>query len=94
MAKTSTELYSKIQLVIDELDKRFFSGAKKENIPQLVFAINNKCRSCVVAYVQADALYDKKTDTKLQYMGKAKHGAGAADCTEQKARTDVVDKRV
>lgn len=67
--KTSTELYAKIQLVIDELDKRFFSGAKKEKIPQLVFAINNKCRSCVVAYVQADALYDKKTDTKLQYMG-------------------------
>lgn len=66
---TSTELYAKIQLVIDELDKRFFSGAKKEKIPQLVFAINNKCRSCVVAYVQADALYDKKTDTKLQYMG-------------------------
>ena len=67
--KTSAELYAKIQTVIDLLDKRFFSGAKKEKIPQLVFAINNKCRSCVVAYVQADALYDKKTDTKLQYMG-------------------------
>lgn len=67
--KTSAELYSKIQTVIDLLDKRFFSGAKKEKIPQLVFAINNKCRSCVIAYVQADALYDKKTDTKLQYMG-------------------------
>lgn len=67
--KTSQELYAKIQTVIDELDKRFFSGVKKEKIPQLVFAINNKCRSCVVAYVQADALYDKKTDTKLQYMG-------------------------
>lgn len=67
--KTSTELYAKIQLVIDELDKRFFSGAKKEKIPQLVFAVNNKCRSCVISYVQPDALYDKKTDTKLQYMG-------------------------
>ena len=67
--KTSQELYSKIQTVIDLVDKRFFSGKKKEKIPQLVFAINNKCRSCVVAYVQADALYDKKTDTKLQYMG-------------------------
>lgn len=67
--KTSTELYEKIQKVIDEIDKRFFSGAKKEKIPQLVFAINNKCRTCVVAYVQPDALYDKKTDTKLQYMG-------------------------
>lgn len=67
--KLSAELYGKIQTVIDELDKRFFSGAKKEKIPQLVFAINNKCRTCVVAYVQPDALYDKKTDTKLQYMG-------------------------
>ena len=67
--KTSTELYSKIQTVIEEIDKAFFSGAKKEKIPQLVFAINNKCRTCVVAYVQPDALYDKKTDTKLQYMG-------------------------
>lgn len=67
--KTSQELYSKIQTVIDLIDKRFFSGAKREKIPQVVFAINNKCRSCVVAYVQADALYDKKTDTKLQYMG-------------------------
>ena len=67
--KTSTELYAKIQTVIDELDKRFFSGAKKEKIPEVVFAINNKCKSCVVAYVQPDALYDKKTDTKLQYMG-------------------------
>lgn len=67
--KTSAELYGKIQTVIDELDKRFFSGADKEKIPEVVFAINNKCRSCVVAYVQADALYDKKTDKKLQYMG-------------------------
>ena len=67
--KTSGELYTKIQLVIDSLDKSFFSGKKKESIPQLVFAINNKCKSCVVAYVQPDALYDKKTDTKLQYMG-------------------------
>ena len=67
--KLSAELYGKIQTVIDEIDKRFFRGAKKEKIPQLVFAINNKCRTCVVAYVQPDALYDKKTDTKLQYMG-------------------------
>ena len=67
--RTSTELYSKIQTVIDEIDGRFFSGTDREKIPQLVFAINNKCRTCVVAYVQPDALYDKKTDTKLQYMG-------------------------
>ena len=67
--KTSQELYTKIQTVIDLVDKSFFSGKKKEKIPQIVFAINNKCKSCVVAYVQADALYDKKTDTKLQYMG-------------------------
>lgn len=67
--KTSTELYSKIQKCIDAIDVAFFSGKGKEKIPELVFAINNKCKSCVVAYVQPDALYDKKTDTKLQYMG-------------------------
>ena len=49
--KTSTELYYPRNDTIDEIDKRFFSGAKKEKIPQLVFAINNKCRTCVVAYV-------------------------------------------
>jgi predicted SprT family Zn-dependent metalloprotease len=65
---TSVELYSKVQTVIDELDKAFFSGKGKEKIPQVVFAINTKCKACVVAYVQADALYDKKTDKKLQYM--------------------------
>lgn len=67
--RTSTELYEKIQKVIDEIDSRFFSGKGKAKIPEVVFAINNKCRTCIVAYVQPDALYDKKTDTKLQYMG-------------------------
>ena len=67
--KTSTELYAKIQKVIDALDKAFFSGKGKAKIPEVVFAINNSCRACVVAYVQADALYDKSNNTKLQYMG-------------------------
>ena len=65
---TSITLYSKVQTVIDELDKAFFSGKGKQKIPQVVFAINNRCKSCVVAYVQADALYDKSTDKKLQYL--------------------------
>lgn len=65
---TSVELYAKVQTVIDELDKEFFSGKGKQKIPQVVFAINNRCKSCVVAYVQADALYDKSTDKKLQYL--------------------------
>lgn len=65
---TSIELYAKVQTVIDELDKAFFSGKGKQKIPQVVFAINNRCKSCVVAYVQADALYDKSTDKKLQYL--------------------------
>lgn len=65
---TSMELYAKVQTVIDELDKAFFSGNGKEKIPQVVFAINTRCKSCVVAFVQADALYDKSTDKKLQYM--------------------------
>lgn len=67
--KTSQVFYGKVQTAIDELDKAFFSGKGKEKIPELVFAINNQCRSCVVAFVQADALFDKSNATKLQYMG-------------------------
>lgn len=66
--KTSIELYTKIQTAIDEINARFFEGKGKQKIPHVVFAINNRCKSCVVAYVQADALYDKSKDEKLQYM--------------------------
>ena len=67
--KTSTRLYAKIQAVIDEIDRSFFSGKEKEKIPELVFAINNQCRSCVTAFVSPNALYDKSADRKLQYLG-------------------------
>ena len=67
--KTSTELYAKIQTVIDELDSTFFSGKEKERIPELVFAVNNQCRACVTAFVSPDALYDKRNNRKLQYLG-------------------------
>ena len=67
--KTSTELYAKIQKVIDELDATFFSGKGKQKIPELVFAINNMCGACVTAFVSPDALYDKVNNKKLQYMG-------------------------
>lgn len=66
--KTSIELYTKVQTVIDEINARFFEGKGKQTIPHVVFAINNRCKSCVVAYVQADAPYDKSKDEKLQYM--------------------------
>lgn len=66
--KTSIELYTKVQTVIDEINARFFEGKGKQKIPHVVFAINNRCKSCVVAFVQADALYDKSKDEKLQYM--------------------------
>lgn len=67
--KTSTELYRKLQYVIDLIDKTFFSGKGKQKIPELVFAINNQVKSCVTAFVQADALYDKSANRKLQYLG-------------------------
>ena len=67
--KTSTELYAKIQRVIDELDATFFSGKGKQKIPELVFAINNQCGACVTAFVPPDTLYDKVNNKKLQYMG-------------------------
>ena len=68
MEKTSTELYGKIQKVIDLLDNSFFSGNGKYSIPELVFAINNKCNAFVTAYVSPDALFDTKNARKLQYL--------------------------
>lgn len=67
--KTSTELYKKLQYVIDMLDEQFFSGKGKHKIPDLVFAINNQVRSCITAFVQPEALYDKRNNVKLQYLG-------------------------
>lgn len=67
--KTSTELYGKIQTVINELDSNFFTGKGKQSIPEIVFAINNSCHACVTAFVSPDALYDKKNNKKLQYIG-------------------------
>ena len=74
--KTSTELYAKIQTVIDELDSTFFSGNGRECIPELVFAINNQCRACVTAFVSPDALYDKlnKRNMKIQTKTKIIYG--------------------
>lgn len=66
--KTSTELYGKLQNVIDLIESEFFTGKGKQEIPELVFAVNNQCKSCVTAFVQADALYDKSNNTKLQYL--------------------------
>lgn len=65
----SQELYGKIQKVIDSMDSTFFSGKGKEKIPDIVFAINNSCKSCVTAFVSPDSLYNKSNDKKLNYMG-------------------------
>ncbi len=46
-SKASQVLYDKIQKVIDLLDSRFFSGKGKQRLPDVVFAINNKCKSSV-----------------------------------------------
>ena len=66
--KTSIELYSKIQMVIDEIDSYFFSGKGKQKLPEVVFAINERCKTCVLAYVNPEALYDKARAKKLQYL--------------------------
>lgn len=63
------ELYGKLQTVINELDATFFNGKGKEHIPSVVMAINNRCSSCVVAFVSPNSLYDKNTDRKIQYLG-------------------------
>lgn len=45
------------------------SGKGKAPIPDLIFALNKQVRSCVIAFVSPDALYDKLTAKKLQYLG-------------------------
>lgn len=68
MERASIEVYSKIQKAIDLLDTAFFSGCGKYPIPELIFALNDKCNSCVTAYVSPNALYDTKKAKKLQYL--------------------------
>lgn len=65
----TTELYSKFELCIAQIEKRFFTDKGKHPFPKIVMAINNRVSSCVVAFVQANALYDKSTAEKIQYMG-------------------------
>jgi hypothetical protein len=40
--KTSIELYTKVQTVIDEINARFFEGKRKQKIPHVVFAMSGK----------------------------------------------------
>ena len=65
----TTQLYTKFELCMTQIEKRFFLDKGKKEFPKIVMAINNRVSSCVVAFVQADALYDKSTAEKIQYMG-------------------------
>jgi predicted SprT family Zn-dependent metalloprotease len=65
----TSQLYAKFEKCVTQIEQRFFTGKGKHAFPKIVMAINNRVSSCVVAFVQADALYDKSTAEKIQYMG-------------------------
>lgn len=65
----TSQLYAKFEKCITQIEEHFFTGKGKHAFPKIVMAINNRVSSCVVAFVQADALYDKSTAEKIQYMG-------------------------
>ena len=64
-----TDIYRQIQTAINEIENTFFTSKGKKGFPPLVMAIDNKCKSVVIAYVQTESLYDKKNCKKLQYLG-------------------------
>ena len=65
----TTELYSKFEKCVTLIGDRFFTGKGKHALPKIVMALNNRVSSCVVAFVQADALYDTQLKEKVQYLG-------------------------
>ena len=67
--KYTSLVYKKFELCVAQIESRFFTGKGKHLFPNIVMAINNRVSSCVVAFVQADALYDRSTAEKIQYMG-------------------------
>lgn len=67
--KYTSLLYAKFEKCVAQIEECFFTGKGKHSFPKIVMAINNRVSSCVVAFVQADALYDRSTAEKIQYMG-------------------------
>lgn len=61
-------LYTKFQMIVDMIEKEFFTSKGKNPFPKIVLALNNRCSSCVVAFVQPDYLFDKKEEEKVQYL--------------------------
>lgn len=66
--KYSVELYKKFQTIIDMIEQEFFLSKGKKPFPKIVLALNNRCSSCVVAFVAPDYLFDKKDEEKVQYL--------------------------
>lgn len=66
--KYTMQVYGKMQFCMNLIEKRFFLDKGKEKLPKVVMAINNRCNSCVVAYIQYGALYDKSSKEKIQYF--------------------------
>lgn len=66
--KYSVTLYTKFQTIIDMIEQEFFLSKGKKAFPKIVLALNNRCSSCVVAFVAPDYLFDKKDEEKVQYL--------------------------
>ena len=67
--KTTLEVYRKFQKAADLIEEKFFTGKGKQSFPRYVFAINTKCKGVVCAFVQINALFDKRSGDKIQYLG-------------------------
>ena len=67
--KYTTELYARFEECVSLIGETFFTSKGKHAFPKIVLAINNRVSSCVVAFVQADALYDTGSKEKVQYLG-------------------------
>lgn len=67
--KYTTELYARFEECVSLIGEAFFTSKGKHAFPKIVLAINNRVSSCVVAFVQADALYDTGSKEKVQYLG-------------------------
>ena len=62
----TVKLYSKFQYAIKAIEQAFFIPNGLEQFPDLVLSINSSMKSCVMAFVRPNSLYD--TDSKKMIL--------------------------
>lgn len=66
--KTTVEIYTKFQVAVEWIERRFFLDKGKYTFPKTVMAINTNCKYCVTAFVSPEGLYDTQKNEKIQYL--------------------------